>query len=277
MTPATTQGLPEPSRIALLEAARAQTTLLLRSRRPGFLLLGVGIVIIVAILYHTSTLDGWTPAVVVTPGWYDTLFLLGGVWGVLIWHEEGPKARWYHWSLPLDASVHDSARVLAGAVWLLAAVALFLVWVVGMSAATGHLPELLAVPTLTWAAFPTTALVGYLLLAALGTLTGKALEWGLLSGVTLLVATFELAVENPDLPAVLRPVRGVLRAVFLSDHGFLTVLHGMARRAQLEAAGGPVAAAGPSADPGTWLAATGLWLALGAGAVLGAAWWHRRR
>ena len=270
----TSPGAKEDLRTPFLEGVRAQAALLFRSRRPGILLLVVAIVGVVSILYHTSTLNGWTPAVMLTPGWYSILFLLGGVWGVLVWHEEGPKARWYHWSLPLDASTHDLARVVAGAAWLMAAVALFLAYVLGMGVATGRVSELLGVPALAWVAFATSALLGYLLLASLATLTGKALEWGLLSGVTLLVATFELAVENPDLPAVLRPVRAGLRAVFLSDYGFLAVLHGMARRVQLQPAGGPGAG---SSDPGTWLTATGLWLAVGAGAVLGAAWWHRRR
>ena len=54
-------------------------------------------------------------------------------WPVMVWYNEGPSRRAYHWSLPVARGSHEMARVFAGAVWLLA--------VCGVLAAIGLLTD----------------------------------------------------------------------------------------------------------------------------------------
>ena len=47
------------------------------------------------------------------------LSLVGAqIWAASIWHGESPSQRGYHWAMPVDRTLHDLLRVVAGAIWL---------------------------------------------------------------------------------------------------------------------------------------------------------------
>jgi len=52
-----------------------------------------------------------------------TLYLVSATWPLLVWRGEGWGKREYHWSLPVNRSMHDLLRFASGGAWLTAAVA----------------------------------------------------------------------------------------------------------------------------------------------------------
>jgi hypothetical protein len=57
-------------------------------------------------------------------GWFAIMFVfLGGISGAIVWFNEGPRSRGYHWAMPVKREIHDLIRLIAGAVWLIAILA----------------------------------------------------------------------------------------------------------------------------------------------------------
>lgn len=69
----------------------------------------------------------WMPLFEALPPWEGPWFIImygglvgsGAIAGLIVWFGEGPRKRRYHWAMPVKREVHDLARVIAGAVWLL--------------------------------------------------------------------------------------------------------------------------------------------------------------
>ena len=54
-----------------------------------------------------------------------------------VWKHESPSRRGYLWAMPMDRARHVLARVLGGWGWLMAIVAVYLVWALAVAYATG--------------------------------------------------------------------------------------------------------------------------------------------
>lgn len=52
---------------------------------------------------------------------YGFGLLIALVWPVIVWSDEGPGDRSYHWSLPVPRAVHDLTRTGVGGAWFLTA------------------------------------------------------------------------------------------------------------------------------------------------------------
>jgi hypothetical protein len=123
------------------------------------------------------------------------LIATGVLWPLVVWRDEGPAKRQYHRSMPVDVTVHDAARVAAGAIWLAVALAAFY--------AAGWLQAVLHGQTdLLRAVWPThpllflfVPLLCYLLTSILAVASGRPLEWliGLYFGMVLLALLSDVA------------------------------------------------------------------------------------
>jgi hypothetical protein len=56
---------------------------------------------------------------------YFLLIVIGAIAGGVVWFGEGPRNRRYHWSMPVRRELHDLIRIAAGAVWLMALIAIY--------------------------------------------------------------------------------------------------------------------------------------------------------
>lgn len=263
-----------PGRARWRDAASAQTVLLWRSRRPWLLLVFVAGIWAVYLLQILG--DPWSADRLVSPGWAGLSFAVGAVWGTQLWNDEPPRARLYHWSLPLDTTANDLARLAAGALWLLLGVMAFLTIGFGFMLAFDDLTVIREVNPLLWLSFATSALIGYLLAATLAAFTGKALEIALLISIVTLVAVFELVMEGRAV-GWLAPVGQVLSAVFTDRGGLLTAVAGMAARSSVTLGGAEAQSPWISVSTTAWLQAVVLWLVAGGSAYVLASSWHRRR
>ena len=58
---------------------------------------------------------------------------------ILVWHEEAPRKRMYHWSMPVSRSMHAVTKAFAGWVWAMVGTLLFLSVVVAVDAVTQNI------------------------------------------------------------------------------------------------------------------------------------------
>jgi hypothetical protein len=186
--------------------------------------------------------------------------LVGGGWGFIVWRDEGPSRRLYHWSMPVDTAAHDLMRVLAGAMVLLGAIVLFCgVAAIAASLRGGDAAPGVAGPGV-WLVYLTGPLTMYLLASVLGVALDRPFEWAFLLNAGLLVVV--LLGSTLDIAMIPR----VLHALGDGGAGLGTALTGGLR----------LAGAGTPGLLG-WLGAAVLWLGISAAAVCGAAAWRRGR
>jgi hypothetical protein len=238
--------------------------------------------------------------------------ILPGVVGLLlpvaVWRGEAPFGDGFLWTLPVDRRRHALTRVLAGWAWLMAAVALFVLWLAGMVLLTGGNPlgeaAMRAVPaalaetgvvdgaavrTVRWTPHPllwlvpfTAATATYLLSSALALGVRRPGAW--IAGAVLALAVLAVAADTAGRAAeaewlVFAPSR--VLASFLYGHlglarlltagsDFVTV------RVPLPTGESVAVWHGPP-DVRAWAAATLLWTAAGLAALWAAAFRHRER
>lgn len=232
---------------------------------------------------------------------------LGLLLPVLVWQGERRFGAGFLWTLPVDRRRHALARVFAGWVWLMAAVALFVLWLLLFSLATGDgvlaaetvrfvpagtLPELTPVDPetvrtalrapqpLLWLVPFTAATATYLLGSALALAVHHPVRWIagsaaalFLAGAATLLSEAEWLRMGPS-----RLLRSFLYgpwgadALFTARTASLTVRTLFATGEWKDVWLGP-----PVADLGQWAAATLLWTGAGLAALLAAAARHRER
>lgn len=240
--------------------------------------------------------------------------LLFGVVGLLlpigVWRGQERFGAGFMWTLPVDRRKHALARVCAGWLWLMAAVALFCLWLLALALLSGENPlaeetlfllpahadwpgviaflnpdvraqdALRTVPwtpePLLWLA-PFTAATGtYLLASALTLGLRHPLRWilGALLGLFVLGAVTEAA----DMEWLMREPHRVLRQLLIGPYGFDTLL--TARTELLKI--GMTLSSGENIviwrgfpDVRQWAIATALWLIAGLAALWAAASRHR--
>jgi hypothetical protein len=126
--------------------------------------------------HYNQMLAVLTPAFVAFP----LLCVVGAAWGVMIWQNEAPSRRGYHWAMPVRRDQHDLLRVLAGAGVLLAGLAALLGIATIMALAGGYGAQLARLAPGVWLSFFAGPLIAYLLFSALAVATDHPVRWGLL-------------------------------------------------------------------------------------------------
>jgi hypothetical protein len=206
-----------------------------------------------------------------------------------VWRGEQPSRRGYFWAMPVDRTRHTLLRVLGGWAWLMAAVAVFLLWMAAASWATGstfslgepQVPLPLSGTTQQTAAdyaihaplpawrwlVPFAATTTLYLLGSIIPLASNY-PWRWYGGIAL--ASLLVVALGSDWS------ERVLHLLVPGPFGLQTLLTG----------GGAQASAGASVEaqmhampyapaPGRWLSATALWMGAGLIGVLIAARRHR--
>jgi hypothetical protein len=115
------------------------------------------------------------------------------LWPLVVWRDETPAKRQYHWSMPVDVSAHDALRVAAGAVWLMIALGVFYLMGSVSAAAHGTSDMLRLLGPALPLSFVLVPVLVYLLVSALPLGTNRPLEW--LIGSYLALAVLILGVE----------------------------------------------------------------------------------
>lgn len=126
-----------PLRVVLLEQLRATGHALREAAMIAAALLGLLTLFSASQVLSRGvdlTLNAWPTQL---PG------VVGALLPVAVWARDERFGPGFLWTLPVDRRRHALTKVLAGWVWLMATVALFVLWVFAMTAATGGraLPE----------------------------------------------------------------------------------------------------------------------------------------
>lgn len=194
-------------------------------------------------------------------------FGLGLAWGLLVWRDEPPRARFYHWSLPVDTAVHDLSRVVARMIWLVAGLVLYEIVGIAVLTVYGVPLRLSAVGPMLWIALLGSGIIGFGFGAALSTAFERPIEIAFACYFALFVVTLVADIYRVD--AVTRAIDATLN---------------MGRTYSIA---GAVARAGELAsyryrgiDPALSLPVLPpmlLWLTLSAASVVAASYWNRGR
>jgi hypothetical protein len=227
--------------------------------------------------------------------------IVGLLLPIVVWRGEEPFGAGFLWTLPVDRWRHALAKVFAGWVWLMGAVALFVLWRLVLTLLSGgnilaeetlrvltSLPasrtlDPAAVQTVRWTPEPllwlapfTAATATYLLASALGLGTRHPLRWiaGSVIGFFLVSGVGEAANVGWLGNALERP----LESLFEGPYGFDALLTARTTFLSNEATlstGETVVVWRGLPDAGQWAAATLLWTGAGLVALWAAAWRHR--
>lgn len=218
--------------------------------------------------------------------------LLGSFAPLAVWRGEEPSRRAYFWALPVDASRHSLARVLAGWAWTMLAVAALVAWVVLLARATGgelsngdafvplrplaedapwrledHFHRPWPIPAWQWLVPFAAATALYLVGSAVALASDHPWRW---YAGTALVIVLMLAAGSPW-------ARRAAGTLVEGRYGLEMLVTGSELRAAevTTPEGHVVRHTMRSPQPSRWLAASALWLGIGVAGVLAAA--HRRK
>jgi hypothetical protein len=130
MTQATLHATPA-MRVVLREQIRA---LAIALRTPSLIALAMAAVASALAIAEFATGGGpvdFAPELSMLPG------MLGAVFPVVVWKREERVGAGFLWTLPVNRRHHALARVSAGWVWLMVAIAVFVVWLLVLALFTG--------------------------------------------------------------------------------------------------------------------------------------------
>lgn len=240
---------------------------------------------------------------------HPELSMLPGMAGALlplaVWWGEARFGAGFPWTLPFDRRRHALVRAAAGWIWLMAAVLVLVLWMLGLALLTGgRVGASETVNLLPAASFPFTAAVDpaavravrwtpdpllwlapftaatgtYLLASALALGARRPLRW--IAGVVLGFFALLGAVEGARAAGLRLALTRVVNAVLYGPWGVDTLL--TARTESLHTVA-PLTTSGmvegwrALPDTGQWAEATLLWTLLGLAALWAAARRHRER
>jgi ABC-type Mn2+/Zn2+ transport system ATPase subunit len=237
------------------------------------------------------------------------LSMLPGMAGLLlpigVWKGEERFGADFFWTLPVDRRRHALTKVFAGWVWLMAAVALLVLWMLGLTLLSGgnmlgdETLRLLPSPsvpdpgtldpgalhTVRWTPqpvlwlVPLTAATGtYLLASALALGLRHPLRW--LIGTALGALLVGVVTDAANLEWLATVSQGPLESLFFGPYGFDTLLTARTESLKTEAllsTGETVGVWRGLPDVGQWATATVLWTVAGLVALWAAASRHRER
>lgn len=267
-------------------------------RRAMALAIVAAVLLTLAIIREGDVVD-FRPHQTLLPG------LLGFLLPIAVWVGQDRFGTGFMWTLPVERRAHALARVAAGWIWLLAAVALFVLWLFFLSLVSGGTvlaPETLHLvppdsalgagelapgawrdvswtPTpLLWLV-PFTAATGtYLLASAIALGTRHPIRWVI--GVPLVAFVFGVGGEAADIEFLkFAPQRFVIPFI-LAPYGLDTLL---SARTEFLKVGTTLSTGEPAVvwrglpDVAAWAWSTVLWLGVGAALLWAAASRHRER
>jgi hypothetical protein len=142
---------------------------------------------------------------------FTGLIFTGGVAAMLAWLGESPRTRRYHWSLPVRRELHDTLRIVAGAMWLLASLGIYCVfaWLTEDAILREHW---LARAPAFWTSVFLVPLLCYALVSLVALSAGKPLIW--LAAVLIGIMALGSDTVERRAPAV----ANVYVSVFGADH-----------------------------------------------------------
>jgi hypothetical protein len=290
--------------VALHSAPRSRDVLATQIRVVGFALHRPAIVVsgLIALTTTLVTLEfmrtgqpiDFDPA-------QQTLFgMLGLLFPIGVWMGEERFGSGFLWTLPVDRSWHALARVFAGWVWLMGAVALFFIWLLALALLSGGrvlsedtlrvLPSFSGTPSqvfdpgvvrhvrwvwhpLYWLVPFTSATVAYLWVSALA--LGTRHPWRWIVGAALCLI-FLVVVKNAANVGL--PFEGWLRSLSRGPYGIDAWLTARTETLQVSATlstGETIVAWRALPDLGQWAIATLVWAGAGVTALMAAASRHR--
>ncbi|MGI8547142.1 MAG: hypothetical protein ACR2M1_07390 [Gemmatimonadaceae bacterium] len=177
-----------------------------------------------------------------------------------VWRREDPSRRSYHWAMPIARVPHTLMKVLAGWLWLMAAVVVYLVFMIAigwlMSVITGSTFHREWTGAWEWAVPFTAATVAYLL-STVAVLASDH-PWGWIGGIGigyLMVIVFLHALNMND----------AARALTSVTDGYYGLGAAMFAKLETSRYGGPASAS-------RWIGSALIWGALGAAGVVIAAY-----
>ena len=168
---------------------RNQIALLWRSRAAliviGLALALFAVVEVGAVQQEASRLRlielGRTTNTPYIPGIWDVHGLAGMIlpllWVALVWRGEAFDQRRYHWAMPVDQRGHDLARVVAGGVWLMVAMAALVLTALGVYAVMGRTVAF-EIGLAYWISLFTVPLLTYTCVSILPIATSRPIGWG---------------------------------------------------------------------------------------------------
>lgn len=225
--------------------------------------------------------------------------LLALVLAIVVWRGYDPFGAGFLWTVPVDRRRHALARVFAGWVWLMAAVTLFVLWLLAMTLlagggllrsetirvlASGDSPLLpgalrtvrLAPQPLFWLVPFTAATAAYLFASALALGVRHPLRW--IVGTALFLNLVAVTGDAANVEWLARLPSRVVSTLYDTPYGIDALLTARTQSATwwLTLPTGERFITWKSLpDPGQWAAATLLWTALGLALLWAAASRHR--
>lgn len=221
--------------------------------------------------------------------------LLALVSPILVWRGEDRFGPGFLWTLPVDRRRHALARVCAGWVWLMGAVALFVLWLLALTVLSGGgllrdetirvlaSPDPGAVRTVRLAPQPlfwltpfTAATGTYLLASAVWLGLRHPFRW--IVGTALALQLVAITGDAANVEWLTRLPSGLLRTLYAGPYGLDTLLSARTESAEVRvtlATGEVVHAWRAVPHLGQWAAATLLWIAAGLAILWAAASRHR--
>jgi hypothetical protein len=235
--------------------------------------------------------------------------VIGALLPIAVWARDERFGPGFLWTLPVDRRWHACTKVLAGWIWMMGGVALFVLWLLALTSATGGRalpPETLyvlaapvtaaAVPVdpaalrtvrwlpglLIWAVPFTAATATYLLASALTLGSRHPLRWVIGTVLTYMLSSVASQAASTQLGASwLNDAPGRLLSVIASGpYGLDAVLTARIESLSIRATlttGESVAVWWEMPDLADWRTATLLWTVAGLLAVWAAASRHRER
>jgi hypothetical protein len=289
---------------------RLRTVLLAQVRATGRALRGVALIAaaLLAVLTLWVAIQSLSRDVNLNLNAWPTQLpgILGALLPIAVWARDDRFGPAFMWTLPVDRRQHALTKVLAGWVWLMGGVVLFVLWLLVLTSATGGRllpPEMLdvlavrlpaagpldpaALRTVRWTAGPliwavpfTAATAVYLLASALALGSRHPLRWVIGSLVAYVLATVTSGAASDQLGVDwLNHAPGrLLELLFESRYGLDAVL-----TARIESLGTPVTLTTGEQTVvwlgvpalADWLVATLVWTGAGLLAVWAAASRHR--
>lgn len=194
-----------------------QFRLLWTSRRP--LILGVALLAILVLAGEPWSDDPKARLFTYWPLW---LVLTGPIWAFVVYHNEGPSNRLYHWSLPTDRLLHTAARLTAGLAWLWILFLLLIGAGAVMAAMDGDLWQFAEIDAAGWINLFTGPLLGYLGVSIITVASDYPLRWffGLLFLFPLTMSILDEWLEMDE------AVETLLKPLAADDWGFFPVMIG---------------------------------------------------
>lgn len=232
-----------------------QFGLLWTSRRPLLLLVGTA-----GLMALAGEPLGSNQVARMLSTWPALGVLAGPIWALVIFHNEGPTQRLYHWSQPVSRHVHAMARVAAGAGWLLAIYAVLVLLGLTFAAIDGNGWQLAGLPVASWVNFFTGPLIGYLGVSALAVASDYPFRW-LFVILFLIPLVAALVFGWLNLEHIMRTAA---QPVTNADWGLGAAIGGAFGPALVEAitAAADSRPMGPVSIPAFWWMATALWAAI---------------